>query len=129
MNRYVDGHKAIVLLDRALDDFVTDETDKMFKAMSKAGKLAKNDLQKSNAFKDVSGSYRKGWSIKTKREKYGVNVLLYNKTDPRLTHLLEKGHVVINKYGRVGRAPAHPHIKIAKEKAEEYLIDELMKDL
>lgn len=130
-NRKVDGHKAIVLLDRYLADFATDETERFFDCMSKAGKMAKKDV--------ISGSpkgpknYAKGWAIRTKREKFGVNVLIYNKTHPGLTHLLEKSHIIANKKGSYGRtSPGHGqvvHIQPARDKAEEYLLDLLTKEL
>lgn len=130
MTRKVDGHKAEVLIDRVLEDFITDETETFFAAMSQAGKLAKKDIQNSNAYKDISGDYRKGWAIRTKRERYGINVLIYNKLKPGLTHLLEKGHVTKNGTGRRYRdTPAHSHIAQAREKAEEYLLNELTKKL
>lgn len=130
-NRKVDGHKAIVLLDRYLADFQTDETERFFDCMSKAGKMAKKEV--------ISGSpkgpknYAKGWTIRTKREKFGVDVLIYNKTHPSLTHLLEKSHIIANKKGTYGRTgPGHGqvvHIKPARDKAEEYLLDLLTKEL
>ena len=130
MARTIDGHKAAVLIDRALDDFQTDVTEVMFKACSTAGKKAKKDLQNTNAFEDKSGDYRRGWAIRTKREKFGINVLIYNKAKPGLTHLLEKGHVTKNGTGRSMRdTPAHPHIKTARDNAAEYLLDELVKRL
>lgn len=130
MGRIVNGHKAEVLIDRVLEDYLSDETEVFFAAMSAAGKQAKKDIQNTNAFKDISGDYRRGWSIRTKREKYGINVLIYNKLKPGLTHLLEKGHVTRNGTGRRFRdTPAHAHIAQAREKAEDYLLDELAKRL
>lgn len=115
-----------MLLDRALDEYETDLTDTFFKAMSKAGKMAKKDIVENSAEK--TGKYKKGWSIRTKREKYGVDVLIYNKTHPRLTHLLENGHVVKNKYGKYGRKNGDHVIEKAKDAAEEYLLDILAKE-
>ena len=86
MARTVNGHKAEVLIDRVLEDYLSDETEVFFEAMSQAGKLAKKDIQNTSAFADISGDYRRGWSIRTKREKYGINVLIYNKLKPGLTH-------------------------------------------
>lgn len=130
-NRKVDGHKAIVLLDRYLADFATDETERFFDCMSKAGKMAKKDVV--NASPKGPKNYAKGWAIRTKREKYGVNVLVYNKTHPGLTHLLEKSHIIANKKGTYGRtSPGHGqvvHIQPARDKAEEYLLDLLTKEL
>lgn len=130
-NRKVDGHNAIVLLDRYLADFATDETERFFDCMSKAGKMAKKDVV--NASPKGPKNYAKGWAIRTKREKYGVNVLVYNKTHPGLTHLLEKSHIIANKKGTYGRtSPGHGqvvHIQPARDKAEEYLLDLLTKEL
>lgn len=131
MARTIDGHKAAVLIDRALDGYLTDVTEEMFRAMSKAAKMAKQDVV--NASPKGPKGYAKGWSIRTKREKYGVDVLIYNKTFPGLTHLLEKSHVIANKTGTYGRtSPGHGqvvHIEPAKEKAEQYLLDLLYKEL
>ena len=130
-NRKVDGHNAIVLLDRYLADFATDETERFFDCMSKAGKMAKKDVV--NASPKGPKNYAKGWAIRTKREKFGVNVLIYNKMHPGLTHLLEKSHIIANKKGTYGRtSPGHGqvvHIQPARDKAEEYLLDLLTKEL
>lgn len=128
--RYVDGHKAEVLLDRVLEDWLGVEEETFFKCMSKAGKKAKKDLMNSNAWEDKTGDYRRGWSIRTKRERYGINVLIYNKLKPGLTHLLEKGHATKNGTGRTLRpTPAHSHIAQARENAADYLLEELYKNL
>lgn len=129
--RTVNGHKAVELLDRVLDEYCEETQERMIKAMSKAGKMAKKDVQ--NASPDGPGGYAKGWSIRTKREKFGANVLIYNKTHPSLTHLLEKSHIIANKKGTYGRtSPGHGqviHIKPARDKAEEYLLDILTEEL
>ena len=84
----------------------------------------------TKAFEDRTGDYRKGWSIRTKREMFGINVLIYNRLKPGLTHLLEKGHATKNGTGRSFEdTPAHSHIAQAKQNAEEYLLEELTRNI
>ena len=65
-----------------------------------------------------TGSYAKGWGVKKQGD---MDVVVHNRTDYQLTHLLENGHVIRNKKGTYGRAPAHKHIK----PVEDWAIDEL----
>jgi hypothetical protein len=54
-------------------------------------------------------SYAKGWTVKyTRVGSNKFNFTVYNKTKPGLTHLLEKGHQIVQ--GKGGRAKAYPHI-------------------
>ena len=81
--------------------------------------VAKEAAQKLRNTSPVkTGSYAKGWGTKKLGE---TDVIVYNRTDASLTHLLENGHVIRNKKGTYGRAPAHKHIK----PVEEWAIDEL----
>lgn len=72
-----------------------------------------------------SGDYRKGWRRKIgRRAKVGgvAQVIVHNKTDYQLTHLLEFGHAKYV-YGRrlPGRARAISHIApVEKETIAEY---------
>ena len=47
------------------------------------------------------------------------DLVVYNKTKYRLTHLLEKSHRVANKYGSYGKSTPQPHIEPAQKNAEE----------
>jgi hypothetical protein len=58
--------------------------------------------------------YSKGWRIKKEKKK----LIVHNKTNYQLTHLLEKGHALRDG----GREPAQVHIKPNEEKAvKDYL--------
>ena len=81
--------------------------------------VAKESVQKLRNTSPVkTGSYAKGWGM---RKEGDMDVIVHNRTDYQLTHLLENGHVIRNKKGTYGRAPAHKHIK----PVEEWAIDEL----
>lgn len=55
--------------------------------------------------------YAEGWTTK----KGQGEVIVYNKTNWQLTHLLEDGHVIVNKKGTYGRTRAIKHIAPAEE--------------
>ena len=86
-----------------------------------AGELGRT-LRSTSPKSPGGGEYASGWGVKVLNADTWV---VYNKKKPGLTHLLEKGHIVVNKYGVVGRAPAYPHIKPAADAAQEELITEI----
>ena len=60
------------------------------------------------------GHYKDGWTSKVESEKaVSVDIRIYNRKKPGLTHLLEKGHA---KRGG-GRVEGIPHISTAEENA------------
>ena len=77
-----------------------------------------------------SGSYARGWSLK--KVKSGANVMdviVHNRTDYQLTHLLENGHVIRNKKGTYGRTRPIKHIAPVAEWAENELPNEIERGL
>lgn len=113
--------KVETLLSEALYEVNTECNEILFKCMSKAMKKAKQDVVNSSPV--LTGEYKKGWSVRTKRLKYGFDGVIYNKTHPRLTHLLNNGHIVRNQFGTYGREEGDNHIMNARDRAEEYLLD------
>lgn len=72
------------------------------------------DIVEQKSPKGSRGRYAKGWRTRKEKlpsEQYGV--VVYNETDWQLTHLLENGHVIVNKKGGEGWANANPHIEVA----------------
>lgn len=113
-----------VLLSRALTEVSKEEDEILFKCMSKAMRKAKRDV--INNSPTLSGEYKRGWTIRTKRLKYGFDGVIYNKDKPGLTHLLNNGHQKANQYGSYGRKEGDNHITKARNLAEAYLVDLLV---
>ena len=89
--------------------------------------VAKESVQKlKNTSPVKTGSYAKGWGVKRMGD---MDVVVHNRTDYQLTHLLENGHVIRNKKGTYGRAPAHKHIKPVEEWAIDELPRRIMEDI
>ena len=115
-------------MDRILDDY----SQEIRRAASNAqDKIAKEAVQKlKNTSPKKSGSYAKGWAIKRTRTGTGIpDVTIHNKTDYQLTHLLENGHIVRNKYGEYGRYNGVKHIEPVEEWANDALVKEVEKEL
>lgn len=67
------------------------------------------------------GKYKNSIAIKREKEILGNKQRIVYAKAPhyRLTHLLEKGHVVRNQYGTYGRTRAFPHWTPAEEYADK----------
>lgn len=89
--------------------------------------VAKESAQKLRNTSPVkTGSYAKGWSVKREGD---MDVVVHNRTDYQLTHLLENGHVIRNKKGTYGRVPGRKHIKPVEDWAVEELPRRIMEDI
>lgn len=112
---------------------IFDEYDRTMKrkvnnSVDVVGKEAVNQLKANSPKK--SGDYARGWKLKRERGRNGINdVVIHNATDWHLTHLLENGHVVRNKKGTYGRAPAHKHIKPVEEYFNSEVGEEIKREL
>lgn len=101
------------------------------RATNTAAKTVANEA--ANKLKNTSpkktGKYARAWKVKTEKGSANIDkVVVYNKRY-QLTHLLENGHVVRNKKGTYGRAPAQPHIAPVNEWAADELPREIEREL
>lgn len=106
-----------------------DEIDKDVQDSAKRNidRIAKESVQKlRNTSPRKTGSYAKGWGTKKEGD---MDVVVYNRTNYQLTHLLENGHVIRNKKGTYGRTPGRKHIAPVEEWAVDELPRRIMEDI
>lgn len=76
--------------------------------------------------------YAEGWGLKRDRNQKnrGINdVIVRNKTNYQLTHLLENGHIIRNGKGVYGRTNGIKHIAPVEEWARDELPREIEREL
>ena len=114
---YQGAHDAAIPID-AITAEVAAWSDDIVKAV--ADELLKETRKNAqSAFQDKSGKLRK--SIGKKKSKFGESTMIVQASMPH-AHLVERGHNVVAKDGRVlGHAPAHPFLGPAAEAVRERL--------
>ena len=107
-----------------LDEYNELATDEMKKAVKKAGKTVKDEINASAPVR--TGRYAKSWRSKTTAESFtDIEVTVYSPSRYMLAHLLENGHAKRSS----GRVCAIPHIAPAEAHAEEEIERELERTL
>lgn len=90
-----------------LTEYTNQVTEDLEVAKSDVAKNLVSELKQKSP--KLTGSYAKGWRVKED----GSSLVVHNKTDYQLTHLLEHGHAKVGG----GRVPAQVHIRPAEERA------------
>ena len=112
--------KLLSTIDLTMEDYAKGVDDCLVIASDKAGKSAEDELHRTSPSR--TGEYRKSWTYQEKEIRRGrtfrTEMVVYNAKYYRLTHLLEKSHRIVNKYGEYGRTRPQPHIAPAQRNAE-----------
>ena len=124
MSRNVSVDQMAAAIEEELNKYRDLASDELKKAVKKAGKTAKSDINDSAPVR--TGKYAKSWKTKvTGEDAVSIEVTVYSPSRYMIAHLLENGHA---KRGG-GRVRAIPHIKPAEEHAEEVLLNDIEKAL
>ena len=117
-----------VQLKDILDAYEDHVTDVMGVALDRVARESVKRLRQTSPKK--TGSYAKGWALKKiTSSELTEEVVVHNRTDYQLTHLLENGHRIVNAKGEWGRVNGIKHIKPVEEWANEELPNEIKRDL
>lgn len=110
-----------------LEQYAGRVTEEVKDSAKKAAKFAVSRLRATSPEK--TGAYRKGWRDKAAYEDSGyIRMAVYNKTEYRLAHLLEKGHRIVRGGVTIGMVAPRPHIApVEREAAERFEKDVIIK--
>lgn len=113
--------KGILQIEDILNDYSEDIQTGIIQI---AKDIAKEDASKlrntKNTYTIRSGKYNRGWSVKTEKKANGISCIVHNKDHYQLTHLLEKGHDIVDRHGmKKGHAKAFPHIAPVEEQSNK----------
>lgn len=87
----------------------------------KVAREARKELKATSPMDRKRRHYADGWAVQTQDTRNGISVVVYNRTKPGLTHLLENGHALRNG----GRSRAIPHIAPVNAAAQEKFLAEV----
>lgn len=108
----------VVEVSKLLDEY-NEKVDRATKEAAKeAAEVTARTLNQTSPKKKSGrgkGKYARGWTFKKQMLGPNTSYVVYNKTSPGMTHLLEHGHVIRNQAGSWGRVRAIPHIAKAAE--------------
>lgn len=111
-----------------LNEYADELGEKVDKEFKDAGVRMSDELKKARGLTDWE--YSKGWAYKKSGSGLNSEVVVYNRTKPGLTHLLEKGHVQYDINGRShGRTRAFKHIEPVEEQGIQELMEKLNRDI
>lgn len=111
------------LADAIMDELNTygqEVTEGLKKEVKEVAEVAAEEVKSASPAK--TGGYKKGWKSTVAYEsEHDIRVVVHNRTDYQLTHLLEYGHALVCGGRKLGTVKAYPHIKQAEENAEKRL--------
>lgn len=111
-------NNSILDIKDILSEYSEDIQDAITLEAQNVAKKAQNELK--NTSPKRTGKYSKGWRVNTEKDRGSILCTIYNQ-NAGLTMLLEKPHVIRNKYGTWGTSTPKVHIKPVEESAvKEY---------
>lgn len=120
-----------------LVDVISEFVDEECKTIDEVFSETSEDTRRmvSDTSPEKTGAYAQGWEVITENKGDSISYTVGNPKHYRLTHLLERGHVVRNQYGEPSRSGAKKrvsakrHIKPAEVWGNETLIARLRNKL
>ena len=108
-------------IKKILDEYAGDIQDNLSVITKKIGQKGAKALQNQSKETFNGKKYYKGWGATVEQNRLYTTVIIHNKKQAGLAHLLENGHVKANGTGRYGFWSGREHIApVEKELVGEY---------
>ena len=108
-------------ISKILDEYAGDLQDNMDIITKRIGQKGVKAVRNSAKSTFDGKTYASGWTSKTYKNRLSTTVVIYNKKQAGLAHLLEHGHVKANGTGRYGQWEGRSHIlPVEKQLVAEY---------
>lgn len=112
------GGSVQVQMAEIMADYDLKVRDAVDASGKEAAEVCVKQLKSTSPKRPKHGEYARSWAVKEEQIGTGVtDYIVYNKKHYQLTHLLENGHMIRNKYGTYGRARPRKHIGPAADSA------------
>ena len=118
-----------VQMENILEDYSKEVKKATDDSIEKVTKESVQKLKNTSPKRPNGGDYAKGWTKKKIRNRNGISEVIVHNKLYQLTHLLENGHIVRNKYGEYGRYNGVKHIAPVEEWAQSELPAEIEREL
>lgn len=110
-------------MDKLLTEYGTEITEELADAVQDVGNDTVSYLKSTSPRGNGKRHYASGWSAEVEKTWHGTSLIVYNKTKPQLTHLLNDGHHYVSRSGeRLFDVAGDQHIDHAETYANDLLI-------
>lgn len=116
-----------------LGEYSKDIDNELYEEAKAIAKQGVQELKRTSPINKTKtsgkGRYRRGWRMEIDKGFGEVEAVIYNATDYQLTHLLERPHVIRNKYGTWGTSKPQVHIKPVEEQCVKEFEDKVTRKI
>lgn len=106
----------VLVIKDILNEYSEDIQEEITHSAERIAKDGVAELKVTSPKRKNSGKYAKSWIVKTEKGRGFVSCTIHNK-QYQLTHLLEKGHRILNRHGEYkGDVDAKVHISPVEQK-------------